>query len=153
WRGRARADAGRRHRGRGEASWPLQGLAPDRRRHQGGARGGGGRGGVIGRQPGDPRPWRQRDRARRAREGNMKAMIVWFTTTMALLASPAHAEDGAPTVPQFEVDAFWPKPLPNKWILGQVSGIATDRYDRVWVVHRPASLTLRERAAEQNPPE
>src|SRR6516164_11600345 len=64
----------------------------------------------------------------------MKTMIVWFTTTMALLASPAHAEDGAPTVPQFEVDAFWPKPLPNKWILGQVSGIATDRYDRIWVI-------------------
>src|SRR5262245_34882712 len=83
----------------------------------------------------------------------MKTMIVWFTTTIALLASPALAEDGAPTVPQFEVDAFWPKPLPNKWILGQVSGIATDRYDRIWVVHRPASLTLRERAAEQNPPE
>ena len=83
----------------------------------------------------------------------MKTMIVWFATTMALLASPAHAEDGAPTLPQFAVDAFWPKPLPNKWILGQVSGIATDRYDRIWVVHRPASLTLRERAAEQNPPE
>ena len=82
----------------------------------------------------------------------MKTMIVWFTTTMALLASPAHAEDGAPAVPQFAVDAFWPKPLPNKWILGQVSGIATDRYDRIWVVHRPASLTLRERAAEQSPP-
>src|SRR5262249_16200740 len=43
--------------------------------------------------------------------------------------------------------------LPNKWILGQVSGIATDRYDHIWVVHRPASLTPRERAAEQNPPE
>jgi len=83
----------------------------------------------------------------------MKTMIVWFATTMALLASPAHAEDGAPTLPQFAVDAFWPKPLPNKWILGQVSGIATDRYDRIWVVHRPASLTPRERAAEQSPPE
>src|SRR5215468_3377505 len=83
----------------------------------------------------------------------MKTMIVWFTTTMALLASPAHAEDGAPTVPQFEVDAFWPKTLPNKWILGQVSGIATDRFDRIWVVHRPRSLTPRERAAEQKPPE
>jgi hypothetical protein len=32
-------------------------------------------------------------------------------------------------------------------------GIATDKYDRIWVVHRPGSLTPRERAAEQNPPE
>ena len=83
----------------------------------------------------------------------MKIKIAWLTAIMALVASPVLAESGAPAVPQFEVDAFWPKPLPNKWILGQVSGIATDRYDRIWVVHRPASLTPRERAAEQNPPE
>ena len=37
----------RGHRGRGEAARPLQGLAADRRRHQGGAGRGGGRGGVI----------------------------------------------------------------------------------------------------------
>jgi DNA-binding beta-propeller fold protein YncE len=54
--------------------------------------------------------------------------------------------------PQFQVDPFWPKPLPNNWILGQVSGIAVDRDDHIWVVHRPNSLTERERAAEQNPP-
>ena len=82
----------------------------------------------------------------------MKIVSMWLVATMALVGSPAHA-DGAAALPQFEVDAFWPKPLPNKWILGQVSGIATDRYDRIWVVHRPASLTPRERAAEQNPPE
>ena len=58
-----------------------------------------------------------------------------------------------PQVPQFSVDAGWPKTLPNRWILGQVSGIATDRQDRIWVVHRPGSLTPRERAAERTPPE
>ena len=62
---------------------------------------------------------------------------------------PAFADD----LPQFQVDAFWPKPLPNNWILGQVAGIATDKYDRIWVVQRPLTLTPRERAAEQNPPE
>ena len=82
----------------------------------------------------------------------MKIVSIWLAATLPLVASPAHADSGA-ALPQFEVDAFWPKPLPNKWILGQVSGIATDRYDRIWVVHRPASLTPRERAAEQNPPE
>ena len=64
----------------------------------------------------------------------------------------ASAED-AKAVPQFQVDALWPKPLPNNWILGQVAGITTDRFDRIWVVHRPNSLTPRERAAEHNPPE
>ncbi len=29
-------------------------------------------------------------------------------------------------VPAFEVDAAWPKPLPNNWILGQVAAVAVD---------------------------
>src|SRR6516164_9529766 len=80
----------------------------------------------------------------------MKTKIAWLGAAMVLLAGPAPAQT---TLPQFQVDPFWPKPLPNNWILGQVSGIATDKYDRIWVVHRPGSLTQRERAAEQNPPE
>ena len=67
---------------------------------------------------------------------------------VGLLGTAALADD----VPRFEIEASWPKPLPNNWILGQVSGLATDRQDRIWVVHRPNSLTERERAAEQNPP-
>jgi DNA-binding beta-propeller fold protein YncE len=55
-------------------------------------------------------------------------------------------------VPQFQVEPFWPKPLPNNWLLGQVSGIAVDRFDHIWVVHRPGSLNERELAAAQNPP-
>ena len=55
-------------------------------------------------------------------------------------------------VPSFQVDPFWPKPLPNDWILGQVSGIAVDERDHVWLVHRPGSLTEREAGAVQNPP-
>ncbi len=40
-------DAGRRHRGRAQAPRPLQGLAADRRRHQGGAGRGDRGGGVV----------------------------------------------------------------------------------------------------------
>ena len=70
------------------------------------------------------------------------------------VAAPAVAEDAKPVaVPQFAVDALWPKALPNNWIIGQVAGITVDRFDRIWVLHRPNSLTPRERAAEHNPPE
>ncbi len=69
------------------------------------------------------------------------------------LSRPVAAEDGAAAMPQFQVDALWPKPLPNGWILGQVGGIAVDRFDRIWVVQRPNSLTPRERAAEHDPPD
>jgi DNA-binding beta-propeller fold protein YncE len=79
----------------------------------------------------------------------MLRMLVWLAAVLAAVAvGRAEAQ-----VPQFQVDAFWPKPLPNNWLLGQVSGIATDKYDRIWVLHRPGTLTPRERAAEQNPSE
>ncbi len=60
-------------------------------------------------------------------------------------------EDAA-GVPQFIVDPFWPKPLPNNWIIGQVSGVHIDSDDQVWIVHRPNSLSDREIAATLDPP-
>jgi len=71
---------------------------------------------------------------------------------LTLGAGAALAQSAGPGVPQFQVDPFWPKALPNNWLFGQVSGIRTDRFDRIWVVHRPSSLNERERAAERNPP-
>ena len=38
--------------------------------------------------------------------------------------------------PSFEVDPFWPQPLPNGWILGNVIGVAVDARDHVYIVHR-----------------
>ena len=82
--------------------------------------------------------------------------VYRFLTCFAFIVTaivPTAALAQTRSVPQFQVDPFWPKPLPNNWILGQVSGIAVDRFDRIWMVHRPSSLNPRERAAEQNPPE
>ena len=63
------------------------------------------------------------------------------------LAAPAAAE-----APQFQVDAAWPKPLPNDWIMGQAAGVAVDAQDHVWVIQRPRSLTDDEKAASLEPP-
>lgn len=58
----------------------------------------------------------------------------------------AHAADhgGEVMVPKFEVDPFWPKPLPNHWILGMSVGVAVDAHDNVWIVHRPQTLDEKE---------
>jgi DNA-binding beta-propeller fold protein YncE len=80
----------------------------------------------------------------------MKQVRWWWQVLWLAVCIPAY---GQTVAPRFAVDAAWPKPLPNRWILGQVSGIATDRHDRIWVVHRPRTLNERERAAEQNPPQ
>ena len=54
--------------------------------------------------------------------------------------------------PRFKVDASWPKPLPNRWQVGQVPGIAVDKHDNVWIVQRPRTLTSDERGASLNEP-
>jgi DNA-binding beta-propeller fold protein YncE len=56
-------------------------------------------------------------------------------------------------IPKFQPEPFWPKPLPGNWVLGQVSGIAVDRNDHIWIVHRPATLLDDEKGATKNPPE
>jgi len=57
-----------------------------------------------------------------------------------------------PTAPKFKFDPDWPKPLPNKWKMGGVTGLAVDKNDDVWVLDRPNDLTDIELEAELNPP-
>ena len=41
-------------------------------------------------------------------------------------------------VPEFAVDPFWPQPLPNNWIMGQVAGLSVDpSNNHIWIIHRP----------------
>jgi glyoxylase-like metal-dependent hydrolase (beta-lactamase superfamily II) len=42
--------------------------------------------------------------------------------------------------PSYTVDPYWPKPLPNHWLVGAVAGIAVDARDHVWITHRPSTL-------------
>lgn len=64
----------------------------------------------------------------------------------------SQTESKNPSLTNFVVDAGWPKTLPNNWILGQVSGIAVDGDDNIWIVNRPLTLTEREAGAVQDPP-
>ena len=52
-------------------------------------------------------------------------------------SATAPTESARSDIPQFRVDPFWARELPNNWMLGQVSGVAVDDRDHVWIVHRP----------------
>ncbi len=60
--------------------------------------------------------------------------------------------------PMFEVDPFWPQPLPNHWVLGNTIGVAVDSRDHVYIVHRDqpsqsfSSSGRTELGAAQDPP-
>jgi DNA-binding beta-propeller fold protein YncE len=83
----------------------------------------------------------------------LAAGIVGLGIGQALLQNRAVAENGEVQAPRFEVDPFWPKPLPNKWILGSVIGVWADEQDHIWIIHRSsATLHNNEKGAELNPP-
>jgi hypothetical protein len=50
------------------------------------------------------------------------------------------------------VDPYWPKPLPNKWVMGNVIGVGVDSRDHVYIVHRQDALNAAESGLTQNPP-
>src|SRR4029079_96414 len=64
---------------------------------------------------------------------------VEMTRTLPLAAAALAAAGAslfAQAAPAFQVDPLWPKPLPNHWLLGSVTGVAVDAQDHIWVVHR-----------------
>jgi len=55
-------------------------------------------------------------------------------------------------VPVFKVDPWWPQEMPNKWIMGAVTGVFVDSRQHVWVTHLPETLTEEETSVTQKPP-
>jgi DNA-binding beta-propeller fold protein YncE len=61
-------------------------------------------------------------------------VTVGICAVAALAAQrPAFAQNGAP---HYEVDAAWPRPLPDRWVLGGLGGVCVDRQDHVVILNR-----------------
>ncbi len=79
-------------------------------------------------------------------------LLGTLVITSVVLQKKAAVEAAGAMAPRFEVDPFWPKPLPNHWILGQTIGVSVDAQDHVWIIHRAGSLEPNEVHATTNPP-
>jgi DNA-binding beta-propeller fold protein YncE len=92
----------------------------------------------------------------------MKFRTVYVGLTLAALAgvlflgqktkTTAQNRGPASQAPIFEVDPFWPKPLPNHWVMGSTIGLSVDAQDHVWVIHRPGTVEDNFKAADFDPP-
>src|SRR5580700_7719279 len=96
------------------------------------------------------------------RRSRMKPVRLTPLTGIALLALAAalilpatfrNARAAEAGVPHFEPDPYWPKQLPNNWMLGQVSGIYVDSHDHIWVTSRPRTLDNNDKYAALSPPQ
>jgi DNA-binding beta-propeller fold protein YncE len=81
-------------------------------------------------------------------------LLIAFGAGQTALKKTADAQGRSGVrAPSFKVDPLWPKPLPNHWVLGSVTGVAVDDRDHIWITHRGAdSLGNNEKGAVLNPP-
>ena len=77
------------------------------------------------------------------------SVVVAVLCSFAGLASPAaHAQKA----PEYRVDPFWPKRLPNKWSMQQVVDIYVDKDDHIWAINRADDARPDELGAMTTPP-
>src|SRR5580692_5052752 len=72
---------------------------------------------------------------------------------VAVLALAAALVVQGNSVPKFEFDPNWPKPLPHNWVLGAIGGNFVDAHDHIWVANRPGSLDNNDKYAALDPPQ
>jgi DNA-binding beta-propeller fold protein YncE len=74
----------------------------------------------------------------RSRTLTLGAALAGLITALGVGQAAVEAAGGRQGVlaPAFEVDPFWPKPLPNHWILGSTIGVGVDSRDHVFIIHR-----------------
>jgi WD40 repeat protein len=61
-----------------------------------------------------------------------------------IIGSASAQPPGDPMVPMFQVDPYWPKPLPNHWVQAMTIGLSMDAHDNIWIIHRPQTLEQKE---------
>ena len=66
-------------------------------------------------------------------------LVAWFVVTVRA------QQPSTLRPPAFQVDPTWPA-IPNNWVLGEVTSIAVDSRDHIWVLHRPRSIPAEKRA-------
>src|SRR3989442_2619735 len=85
--------------------------------------------------------------------GGLALAVTIGGAAVAWLERPTLAQTSRQQVPLFEPDPLWSQALPNKWVNGQVGGVAVDSHDNVWVFHRPATIPDGEKGAALTPPQ
>jgi hypothetical protein len=76
-------------------------------------------------------------------------LLIW-----GLLPNNVRAQTGHQPIdaPKFEVDPFWPKPLPDNWVTGEIGGVCVDAQDHVFVLNRAELYPKEKMIAKAGPP-
>jgi hypothetical protein len=81
-----------------------------------------------------------------------KLALAWLMVLGCFILSAVGNSARAQVVPRYKVDPSWPKVLPNNWIMSIPTGIAVDKHDHIWVLHRVRNLPADDIGASKDPP-
>jgi DNA-binding beta-propeller fold protein YncE len=89
-------------------------------------------------------------------EGEMKPEMRFLAVSLCFglvvaSATLCRAQAQSRTL-QYEVDPTWPKPLPENWVTGQVSGVCVDGQDHAFIVNRNDMTDKEAEVSQQAPP-
>ena len=83
----------------------------------------------------------------------LAALTVAPAMAQKKAAKPVKQAIDANGSPVFKVDPFWPKPLPNRWSMQQVTGLwVDDKTGHVWFLNRAQAADGDEIGGDGNPP-
>src|SRR5438874_12289058 len=60
-------------------------------------------------------------------------MVMLSIAAVTILVTAVQAQTAAP---RYEPDLSWPKPLPDRWVLGGLGGVCVDAQDHVLILNR-----------------
>jgi DNA-binding beta-propeller fold protein YncE len=83
-------------------------------------------------------------------------LLLAFWSLLGPVQVAVHTQDQAGhhtlNAPHFAVDPFWFKPLPDRWVTGDVGGNCVDAQDHVFIVNRGNLYAREEIVAKKAPP-
>src|SRR6202521_109525 len=85
---------------------------------------------------------------RKTYAGAVIFVLVAVLGTISAVHKRSVVQAAGVMAPIFEVDPFWPKPLPNNWVTGATTGVSTDDQAHVWTIHRPDTVENNFKAAD-----
>jgi hypothetical protein len=77
---------------------------------------------------------------------------AWLCLGLVLLLEAFGRVQAQSGTLKYVVDAGWPKPLPENWVTGQVSGVCVDGQDHVFIVNRDDITGKEAEVSHQAPP-
>jgi hypothetical protein len=69
-------------------------------------------------------------------KGRLAALLAFAFALVCAACAGCAAPGVTEVAPRYVIDQAWPKPLPERWVLGGLGGVCVDSRDHVFILNR-----------------